>query len=105
MGAIWLLRRKAMAEGKVYRDDIGLRFRPSYFPFVEPGVEIDMEWSRKDGAITWLEIAGAGQVHPNVLRAVGYDPETVDYSDPALPPGMTAEKGSRRHRGCDEAVR
>ena len=34
------------------RDDIGVRFRPSYFPFVEPGVEIDMEWSRKDGEVT-----------------------------------------------------
>ena len=57
------------------RDDIALRFRPSYFPFVEPGVEIDMEWSRKDGAVTWLEIAGAGVVHPDVLRNGGIDPE------------------------------
>jgi phenylalanyl-tRNA synthetase alpha chain len=57
------------------RDDIGLRFRPSYFPFVEPGVEIDMEWSRKDGEITYLEIAGAGVVHPDVLRNGGIDPE------------------------------
>jgi phenylalanyl-tRNA synthetase alpha chain len=57
------------------RDDIGLRFRPSYFPFVEPGVEIDMEWSRKDGEVTYLEIAGAGVVHPDVLRAGGIDAE------------------------------
>jgi phenylalanyl-tRNA synthetase alpha chain len=57
------------------RDDIGIRFRPSYFPFVEPGVEIDMEWSRKDGEITYLEIAGAGVVHPDVLRNGGIDPE------------------------------
>jgi len=57
------------------RDDIGLRFRPSYFPFVEPGVEIDMEWSRKDGEITYLEVAGAGVVHPDVLRNGGIDPE------------------------------
>jgi phenylalanyl-tRNA synthetase alpha chain len=57
------------------RDDIGLRFRPSYFPFVEPGVEIDMEWSRKDGEVSYLEIAGAGVVHPDVLRNVGIDPE------------------------------
>jgi phenylalanyl-tRNA synthetase alpha chain len=57
------------------RDDIGLRFRPSYFPFVEPGVEIDMEWSRKDGEVTYLEIAGAGVVHPDVLRNGGIDPE------------------------------
>jgi phenylalanyl-tRNA synthetase alpha chain len=57
------------------RDDIVLRFRPSYFPFVEPGVEIDMEWSRKDGEVSYLEIAGAGVVHPDVLRNGGIDPE------------------------------
>jgi len=57
------------------RDDIAIRFRPSYFPFVEPGVEIDMQWSRTDGEITYLEIAGAGVVHPDVLRNGGIDPE------------------------------
>ena len=57
------------------RDDIGVRFRPSYFPFVEPGVEIDMEWERRDGEVKYLEIAGAGVVHPDVLRNVGIDPE------------------------------
>jgi phenylalanyl-tRNA synthetase alpha chain len=58
------------------RDDIALRFRPSYFPFVEPGVEIDMAWGKsKDGATTYLEIAGAGVVHPDVLRNGGIDPE------------------------------
>jgi phenylalanyl-tRNA synthetase alpha chain len=57
------------------RDDIGIRFRPSYFPFVEPGVEIDMEWERKDGEIKYLEIGGAGVVHPDVLRNGRIDPE------------------------------
>ena len=57
------------------RDDIAIRFRPSYFPFVEPGVEIDMEWSRKNGEINYLEIAGAGVVHPDVLRNGGIDPQ------------------------------
>jgi phenylalanyl-tRNA synthetase alpha chain len=57
------------------RDDIAIRFRPSYFPFVEPGVEIDMEWSRKGGVASYLEIAGAGVVHPDVLRNGGIDPE------------------------------
>lgn len=56
------------------RDDIAIRFRPSYFPFVEPGVEIDMRWSRTDGEPTYLEIAGAGVVHPDVLRNGGIDP-------------------------------
>jgi phenylalanyl-tRNA synthetase alpha chain len=51
-------------------DDLRVRFRPSFFPFTEPSAEIDMGFG--DG---WLEISGAGQVHPNVLRAVGIDPE------------------------------
>ncbi len=38
------------------------------------------------------------------ILLLGLDPETVDFSDPALPPGMTAEIGSRWHRGCGEAV-
>jgi phenylalanyl-tRNA synthetase alpha chain len=52
------------------RDDLKVRFRPSFFPFTEPSAEIDMGFG--DG---WLELSGAGQVHPNVLRAVGIDPE------------------------------
>jgi len=52
------------------RDDIDVRFRPSFFPFTEPSAEIDMSFGAG-----WLEISGAGQVHPNVLRAVGIDPE------------------------------
>jgi len=52
------------------RDDLKVRYRPSFFPFTEPSAEIDMSFG--DG---WLEIAGAGQVHPNVLTAVGIDPE------------------------------
>ncbi|MFN6168708.1 MAG: phenylalanine--tRNA ligase subunit alpha, partial [Burkholderiales bacterium] len=57
------------------RDDMHIRFRPSYFPFVEPGVEVDMEWENKGGKIKWLEIGGAGVVHPQVLRNGGIDPE------------------------------
>jgi phenylalanyl-tRNA synthetase alpha chain len=53
------------------RDDIKMRFRPSFFPFTEPSAEIDMAF----GNGQWLELAGSGQVHPNVLRAVGLDPE------------------------------
>jgi phenylalanyl-tRNA synthetase alpha chain len=52
------------------RDDLQVRFRPSFFPFTEPSAEIDMGFGNG-----WLEISGAGQVHPNVLRAVGIDPE------------------------------
>ena len=57
------------------RDEIQIRFRPSFFPFVEPGVEVDMEWENKGGKIKWLEIGGAGVVHPQVLRNGGIDPE------------------------------
>jgi len=52
------------------RDDLKVRFRPSFFPFTEPSAEIDMSFGD-----VWLEISGAGQVHPNVLRAVNIDPE------------------------------
>jgi phenylalanyl-tRNA synthetase alpha chain len=52
--------------------DVGIRFRPSFFPFTEPSVEVDMHWGD-----AWLEIGGAGMVDPNVLQAVGYDPEEV----------------------------
>jgi phenylalanyl-tRNA synthetase alpha chain len=57
------------------RDDIDVRFRPSYFPFTEPSAEIDMRFA--DGPLRgrWLEISGAGQVHPNVVRNIGLDPE------------------------------
>ena len=57
------------------RDDMQIRFRPSFFPFVEPGVEIDIEWENKGGKIKWLEIGGGGVVHPQVLRNGGIDPE------------------------------
>lgn len=52
--------------------DVTIRFRPSFFPFTEPSVEVDMSWGKD-----WLEIGGAGMVDPNVLKAVGYDPEVV----------------------------
>lgn len=52
--------------------DVHVRFRPSFFPFTEPSVEADMSWND-----TWIEFGGAGMVDPNVLAAVGYDPEEV----------------------------
>lgn len=55
-----------------FADDVHIRFRPSFFPFTEPSVEVDMSW-----AGGWMEMGGAGMVDPNVLRAVGYDPEEV----------------------------
>lgn len=53
-------------------EDVHVRFRPSFFPFTEPSVEFDVQ--RGNG---WLELGGAGMVDPNVLRAVGYNPDEV----------------------------
>lgn len=50
------------------------RFRPSYFPFVEPGIELDMWWDQPGKGGRWLEILGAGLVHPNVITAMGLKP-------------------------------
>lgn len=59
-------------------DDVHIRFRTSFFPFTEPSVEVDMNWPKKAGGTGgWMEMGGAGMVDPNVLRAVGYDPEQV----------------------------
>jgi len=56
-------------------DDIEVRFRPSYFPFTEPSAEIDMKFDAGPLKGRWLEISGAGQVHPEVVRNFGLDPE------------------------------
>ncbi len=58
-----------------FERDFDMRFRPSYFPFVEPGAEVDIAWRQPDGSTRWLEVLGCGMVHPNVLRNVGIDPE------------------------------
>lgn len=52
------------------RDDLQVRFRPSFFPFTEPSAEMDMSWNGG-----WLEIGGCGMVHPNVLKHVNIDSE------------------------------
>ena len=57
--------------------DVHIRFRPSFFPFTEPSVEVDMAWETVGGKTRYIEMGGAGMVDPNVLRAVGYDPEEV----------------------------
>lgn len=50
------------------------RIRPSFFPFVEPGIELDLWWEQPGKPGKWLEILGAGLVHPNVIRNMGFDP-------------------------------
>ena len=56
-------------------DDLMLRFRPSFFPFTEPSAEIDIRFQTGPLAGRWLEVAGSGQVHPNVIRNMGLEPE------------------------------
>ncbi len=55
---------------QMFGPDLALQFRASYFPFTEPSAEVDVQWKGK-----WLEVMGCGMVDPNVLTAVGYDPE------------------------------
>lgn len=68
--------------------DVEIRFRPGYFPFVEPGVEVDMRLLSGSSKLTgqWIEIMGAGMVHPNVLKGSGIDPLT--YSGYAFGMGI-----------------
>ncbi len=68
--------------GRLFKTEVETRFRPSYFPFVEPGMEVDLRCFNCKGAgcaickhTGWLEILGAGMVHPEVLKNGGIDPE------------------------------
>jgi len=78
---------KGVLEG-LFREVFGpkqaVRFRPSFFPFVEPGAEVDTtcpgcggEGCKTCGGSGWIEIGGSGMVHPDVLRESGYDPAGV----------------------------
>ncbi len=75
--------------------DVRIRFRPSFFPFTEPSVEVDMLWH---GGLRWVEMGGAGMVDPNVLRAVGYDPEDVT----GFAFGLGIERLCMRRHGIDD---
>ncbi|HWA31963.1 MAG TPA: phenylalanine--tRNA ligase subunit alpha [Candidatus Paceibacterota bacterium] len=57
---------------KMLGDDVEMEFRPSFFPFVEPGLEVWLKWKNR-----WLEVMGSGMLHPNVLKNLGLDPEKV----------------------------
>ncbi len=90
---------------QMYGSDQKIRFRCSYFPFTEPSVEVDVYWgleTERDRMITkgtgWLEIAGAGMVHPKVLRNGGYDP--AEWSGFAF--GMGPERAAMRLYGIND---
>ena len=77
----WVLAEFCKAFFEV--DDVKMRFRASHFPFTEPSMEIDIQYSREGGQLKigtgdkWLEILGSGMVHPDVIRAGGMDPDKV----------------------------
>lgn len=73
--------------------DVHVRFRPSFFPFTEPSVEVDMEWGGR-----WVEMGGAGMVDPAVLEAVGYDPDLVT----GFAFGLGVERIAARRYGVDD---
>ncbi|MDR3417390.1 MAG: phenylalanine--tRNA ligase subunit alpha [Nevskia sp.] len=73
-------------------------FRPSYFPFVEPGADVHMRWALPGQEPRWLELLGCGVVHPNVLDAVGIDPER--YTGYAF--GMGVERLAMLRYGVDD---
>ena len=103
MDGLYVARNVSMADLKatlntfaraIYRRDVPTRIIPIYFPFVEPGVQMDVQCATCAGTgrikeesgekrcpvckgTKWVEVLGAGMVHPNVFRAVGYDPEQV----------------------------
>ena len=76
--------------------EVEIRFRPSFFPFTEPSVEVDMKWGDN-----WMEIGGAGMVDPNVFAAVGYDPE--EFTGFAF--GLGIERFCMKHYGVDDIRR
>ncbi len=78
---------------EIYGPETKVKFRPSFFPFTEPSVEVDVSCSECGGkgcrvckGAGWIEILGAGMVHPNVLRSCGIDPE--EYSGFAFGIGL-----------------
>ncbi len=97
---------------EIFQRDLGVRFRPSFFPFTEPSAEIDIECVICDGSGTnktdqpcrvckatgWLEILGAGMIDPAVFKFVGYDPEKVS----GFAFGMGVERIAMLKYGIDD---
>lgn len=80
VGTVTLAHLKGTLE-RFYREYFGegakVRFRPSFFPFTEPSVEVDMWWQAPGKEGKWLEMCGAGMLHPNVIKNAGLDPSAV----------------------------
>lgn len=90
---------------KMFGESRKIRFKPSYFPFTEPSVEVDVSCFKCGGTgcpickhSGWIEVLGAGMVHPNVLKGAGYDPEV--YSGFAF--GIGIERVTMLRHGIDD---
>jgi phenylalanyl-tRNA synthetase alpha chain len=81
-----------------FEREVEALFRPSYFPFVEPGADVHIRWGDPEKGTRWLEVLGCGVVHPNVLSAVGIDPER--YTGYAF--GMGVERLAMLRYGVDD---
>jgi len=83
---------------RFFEREVEALFRPSYFPFVEPGADVHIKWDDPEKGTRWLEVMGCGMVHPNVLKAVGIDPE--QYSGYAF--GMGVERMAMLRYGVSD---
>ncbi len=90
---------------QMFGEEVGVRFRPSFFPFTEPSAEVDISCVMCHGkgcrvckGTGWLEILGSGMVHPNVLRMSGYDPKKVS----GFAFGMGVERIAMLSYGIDD---
>ncbi|HET8898506.1 MAG TPA: phenylalanine--tRNA ligase subunit alpha [Rhodanobacteraceae bacterium] len=81
-----------------FERDFEMMFKPTYFPFVEPGADVIIRWDREDGSERWLEVLGCGMVHPTVLANCGIDPER--YTGFAF--GMGVERLAMLRYGVDD---
>jgi phenylalanyl-tRNA synthetase alpha chain len=92
-----LIETLVMFARLMYGSDVKYRVRPSYFPFTEPSLEMDVWWESDKGG-QWLEILGAGMVDPNVFKSVDVDPEK--YTGFAF--GMGVDRIAMLRYGIDD---
>lgn len=92
-----LIETLVMFARLMYGSDVKYRVRPSYFPFTEPSLEMDIWWENEKGG-QWLEILGAGMVDPNVFKSVDIDPEK--YTGFAF--GMGVDRIAMLRYGIDD---
>lgn len=83
---------------RFFEREVKALFRPSYFPFVEPGADVHIRWADPGKGERWLEVLGCGMVHPKVFEAVGLDPER--YTGFAF--GMGVERFAMLRYGVDD---